>query len=371
MNITINSKKTQTIKTGVRPAPWIAGAALTAVMALSCASPASAQNGTWEQPFFGGIWNTPVNPDAKLVPANLGPLGGLFDDVIFLVKGQETDPTFVIRDADDNNIGFNAYPIHIPANFFPNAGGLTPNNNTAILDPDGHTVREVSPLNRKNEPDPFTGSDGTFTGFLFKGSDGKYNDDLGGAGLEGEHQGSGMSILGGTIRRGELTGEGGVINHAIKIELAYAQLYRDASSQNNNQETLRWPARFVDKAALADGNAGYHGTIPELRAGSLLTLPKDATVESLQINTEPGRRLFYALKTYGAYEVDTYSNDNKTNGGYDANFCFEDGVDSDFSAAYPTLGSLATETGTWHDEVSRMYAALEVVDSNGPGSIGG
>ena len=116
-----------------------------------------------------------------------------------------------------------------------------------------------------------------------------------GSGIRGGHGGSGMSSIGGSIRRGELTSSQ-PIRHALKINL-WAQRYLYYSSSNPG---YRWPSDRADSYAANQ----YKGTNPKLVMGTLLAIPPVVTEKSLDLQTPAGRKLFQALQNYGGYADD-------------------------------------------------------------------
>src|SRR5439155_705464 len=115
-------------------------------------------------------------------------------------------------------------------------------------------------------------------------------EDLYGTGETGSHGGSGLSALGGTVRLGELV-PGGTIRHSLKLNIDSANFYPGFGG-------YRWPAWKSDA-----GGAGYGGSIPEVRMGSLLAPKADFPIDTLE--TEPGKILAAAFRNYGGYIVDT------------------------------------------------------------------
>src|SRR5204863_5207214 len=115
-------------------------------------------------------------------------------------------------------------------------------------------------------------------------------EDLYGTGETGSHGGSGLSALGGTVRLGELV-PGGTIRHALKLNLDSANYYSGFGG-------YRWPAVKSDA-----GGAGYGGSIPEDRMGSLLAVKPDFAIGSLE--SEPGKIVAQAFMDYGGYIVES------------------------------------------------------------------
>src|SRR5207302_312158 len=99
------------------------------------------------------------------------------------------------------------------------------------------------------------------------------------------------SALGGTVRLGELV-PGGTIRHSLKLNLDSANYYSGFGG-------YRWPAVKSDA-----GGAGYGGSIPEDRMGSLLAVKPDFAIGGLE--TEPGKIVARAFMDYGGYVVDSW-----------------------------------------------------------------
>src|SRR2546430_15746037 len=102
-----------------------------------------------------------------------------------------------------------------------------------------------------------------------------------------------LSSMGGTIRRGELV-SGGATRQAMKRN-------RDSFNCYNGSGGSRWPATTADSGY----KDFYTGSIPEVRMGSLLALPKATDVDNMGLETEPAKILARAFQDYGAYIADT------------------------------------------------------------------
>jgi len=111
----------------------------------------------------------------------------------------------------------------------------------------------------------------------------------------GEQLGSRITAVGGTIRNGELLGSE-PIPHMLKIAM-----------DNYTFEDYQWPA------TASDGN-GKKGSFPcgqWLKTGAILAIPPWISEVSLSFETEPGKKIFNALRTYGGIIVDTGSSHHK------------------------------------------------------------
>ena len=83
----------------------------------------------------------------------------------------------------------------------------TPNNAAALLQPDGRTIIQLEPMARCIKGGPVYGYHWP-----------KQDIDIYSQGIAGSHLGSGLSAIGGTIRKGELIGSE-PIRHVLKLEL--------------------------------------------------------------------------------------------------------------------------------------------------------
>jgi hypothetical protein len=229
------------------------------------------------------------------------------------------------------------------------------NNGTAILSADGVTVMQIQPFTRCA-----TGSYATAMATA-------HPVDIRGPGITGTHGGSGLSAIGGTLRLGELRpGQQGP-RHALKIEVFSAQYLYQA---RNRSECARWPAINCDYNAV-----GHYGTWGPgnfnwaMMQGALLAIPAWVDLASLRLETEPARQLAWTLQNYGAYIVD-----DTTVPGYD--IALETGPagskEAEFRAdwGFPFTQKAGQNT-PWVRDFKRLVVALQVVDNNGPASIGG
>ena len=194
------------------------------------------------------------------------------------------------------------------------------------------------------------------TGYPTKGGVDIYDE-----GSYGSHWGSSLSTLGGSIRVGELTGDG-QIHHALKI-MPYAKtdLHFDWEDMG-----FKWPA------TTADGYASdtYGGTNPNVLMGSLLAIDPSATVESLGITTEVGKKLFFALQNYGAYIVDD-SFGPRYNFGGDINISAE--VKKAYGINLWAKASKATDSqnAAYAKDMKALIDNLKVVTNNSKKRVGG
>lgn len=358
----------------------------------------------WLWPFpANSIWNTPLGNSADLVPAGIVPPTGsgdhTGDDPEYLVKVWPNDPwrnvyqltNWVNRTTSTTPASY--FPImQVPDSFWPiNAyQGFEPNNCGAFLQPDGDTIIQVGPCDRKPlQP----GESGTqpqhmaIYGWPYQNRVSLRTEQTGAGwagSAAGDHWGAHLSALGGSIRVGELTSPE-PIRHALKVILwgrRYLHHQRTAgaaleerhaifTSTDTRDHGYRWPATSADQKAGSDvvseqGHA-YYGTNRELVMGSLLAIHRNATPEGLNLQTEVGQKLFYALQNYGAYVVD--------NAGWNSNtLCVQQGVLEEVHAKYgeSLVGYWdASNRGNIVKDMEKLFQNLYVVRDNSSTNIGG
>ena len=297
------------------------------------------------------IWNMPIGSDAELEPAGLKAEKTLGIDPEYFVQTTYNDPiidvytpsSFVTRLPGKHFTG----KLRVP-NTFVIPDNTRQNDCATFVMPDGHSFFQMEPTCR---PIPYSKR---IYGYLYDVQPMSLYE----KGIGGTHYGSGLSAIGGSIRKGELTSDG-EINHAIKFNV-WAHKYLYFSSQIQG---YTWPADRCDGYANKEGNKNkYEGTNPNLLQGSLLTLPRDLTSDQLGIRTEVAKKLFNALQNYGAYIVD-----DTTWSAYA--FAVETGVDEEVQAKYGY--SLRCNEGQFFNEMMRIISKLCVVTNNSPTSIGG
>ncbi|MBC1266499.1 hypothetical protein GNF07_05375 [Trichormus variabilis FSR] len=305
----------------------------------------------WLWPFSTtSIWNMPIGSDAKYIPANIQKAGWFGPDREYFYKLKASDPLRPVYSPGSwtkRCAGTNYMNISLPVPnslIIPDATLTpysTPNNASAFLMPDGKTLVQLEPLARCQKSGPIYGW--------------RYYPDLSlsGQGIGGAHFGSGLSSIGGSIRRGGLANDQ-PIRHAIKFVLWGKKYFYYSSSLPG----YRWPADRADNAAATN----YGGKNPALVQGTLLAIPPSVTESSLQLQTPVGKKLFRALQNYGAYVVD--------DAGWDGHYiAVEKGVPEEFKTKYGY--SFEASSGTFYNDIMKLYQAVYIVDNNSPTSIGG
>jgi hypothetical protein len=311
----------------------------------------------WLWPFSqDSIWNLPIGSDAQYSPANLpkATYASVDNDLLFIIPaGSPLRPLYNPGSWTNRCSGTTTYEsIPIPDDLIvPDAINTetryyTPNNAAALLQPDGRTIMQLEPMARCVKAGPVYGYHHP-----------KPDIDIYGQGIYGSHLGSGLSAIGGTIRKGELIGSE-PIRHVLKIELWEKYLnYAPASPTPG----YRWPADRADSAAPSI----YKGKDPQLVMGSLLAIPPNVTEDSLGLTTPAGKKLFHALQDYGGYQVDATGADNYA-------IAVEQGVEDEFKAAYGyDFSASANSNNPFYEDFMKLFQALNIITNNSPNTVGG
>jgi hypothetical protein len=339
----------------------------------------------WLEPFSpASIWNLPLGNRAKYVTQGYGGTGVLpaedsvTADAELHYKEKASDPSRTlyapgsfIKRCDGTrfqNENPNVTPaLRVPDDFIvPDAVGTpgepgfsSPNNVATFLRPNGYDLFQLEPLARCVVGGPVYGF---------------YNpqnpiQNIFGLGLYGTHFGSGLSGFGGSIRYGELTSNT-PIRHALKLNI-YGRKY--LAYNDDGTRGFRWPADRAD--AYAGGTDGYCSLEPcksnplrGLEMGALLAIPQGITPESLGLKTEPAKKMFYALQTYGTYIVDdsfftthAWSVVDNALGEFQETYGF-DFAQSKFSSG---------PAKDWYDDQMKLITALALIDDSSPATPGG
>jgi Ricin-type beta-trefoil lectin domain len=318
------------------------------------------------QPFASNsIWNMPIGSGAVYRPANLPALPGgstgarvpqVDDEPLVLTPTAPLTPIL----ASPGGWGGNRCvtnpttlaTVPIPSNYVLPSDNK--NQSAAFLAADGRTVVQTQPLARCAAGGPATSYVRT------------PDQDIYGPGVLGSHGGSGMSALGGSIRVGELRPGSEGPRHALKINLyATGELAQCAT----RAECFRWPAVKSDSYAVGWYGANGGNTNTAMRMGALLAIPPSVNIANMGLTTVPGRQIAWTLQNYGAYVVDdTYGPSfalNAENGpGGNTRTQFRSDYGQDFEV-------YASSPNAWSRDIQRIRQALQVVDNNGPSSVGG
>ena len=380
----------------VRPAPALVAGGIKG--ATSCRDP-------HKQPFDAkSIWNTPLGVNAQLKDVGLGSFqtGQYHDDENFVVP-QGTDAVDVINQGwwgptpeparelcplanSSNNychcVQFgmkSGTRLRIPHNW--TTGSQAGNNGATFMLNATHAV-QMQPAYRCKPGSPVLAEWEQWRLSPPTGPRDRYTTSLWGAGTYGAHGGSGLSSLGGQIRRGELNETAPDIQHALSFELfAHMWYYCNPSQRakgvgptSNRSSCFRWPALTADSYAVTKGHElVYGGTNPDLQPGTLLAVPsRSATAISMKLKTVVAKRILKALSTFGAYVVDdaagTYLGEyGKTNINY------EQGVADEVMENYglDLNASPHTQHGVLFNDLTLLFRGMQAVSNNGQSNVGG
>lgn len=295
----------------------------------------------WKQPFAANsIWNTSIGAGASYQPSGINITNPSQHFADFEVESfhftRSYEPS---RDVYAPGNNYWQGSMQIADNLLITRGGNACSN---FLMPDGKTVIQIDITSRP------TVSSNVY-GYMWP------DQSLYGEGRLGAHGGSGLSTIGGSIRKGEFAGSDVYsIRHAIKLNIwSEKYLYYNGASNLG----YRWPADRADGYAAT----WYHGTNPKLVMGSLLAILPSETEASVGVTTLVGKKLFHALQDYGAYVVDDTAADATALS-----------VDQDAWDEFNAMGLTTwTTSGTFHDDLVQLANRLYIVDNNSPSTIGG
>jgi hypothetical protein len=359
------------------------------------------------QPFDShSVWNTPLGTSARLQDVGLGDFqtGQYHDDENFVVpRGSSDELVDVINQgwwgptpaparalcptANKSNtfchcVEFGSRSgtrLSIPYNW--TTGTQAGNNGAAFMLNATHAV-QMQPTFRCKPGSPVLAEWEQWRLSPPTGPVDRYATSLWGPGTYGAHGGSGLSSLGGQIRRGELNETAPDIQHALSLELFAHKWYYCAPSQrakgtgpkSNRSTCFRWPALTADSYAVTKGHElVYGGTNPYLQPGTLLAVPRPSVVSiAARLKTVVGKRILKAASTFGAYVVDDAAGSYLGEYGK-TNINYEQGVAEEVMQNYGLIlgASAHTQQGVLFDDLTLIFRGMQAVSNNGPGSIGG
>lgn len=318
----------------------------------------------FEQPFTSeSIWNMPIGSEARYAKVDIEPAKNTAADVVHVLRMEESDP---LRQVYVPNAWFDKgeprcsgrekidLKLRLPDDYIvPDIGnspyGVTPNSTFAFILPDGKTVLGGSIARCKEGGAAYMPPH-----FRWPNNVEKAKGNLYGNGLDGRgHGATQLSSFGGLLREGELTNNA-PIRHTLKMMLwGKKLLYYDAET-----EGYRWPAKSADKYAPST----YSGTKKPLRMGSLLAIPPEVERSDLGLETKAARKVFQALKDYGAYVTEDTNWDAQA-------ITISEPAYLEFERVY---GYTLEDNGTpWARDLDKLVSVLHVVDNNYPKRIGG
>jgi hypothetical protein len=173
------------------------------------------------------------------------------------------------------------------------------------------------------------------------------------------------------------------MRHALKLNVFAAEaLYNcspptDPNLPDQARDCHRWPAQTADSGSLDRYGSLTNNQNVEMKMGALLAIPASVDLNSLGLQTEPGKQIAWTLQNYGGYIVDDtgapgffFSTEYSPAGRKTDEFQLDYGygfqqkiIDA---SRYPSLPG-----SRWLQDMQQIIRALNVVSNNGPTSIGG
>lgn len=338
---------------------FLSAVCLVSLGASSLLQTAQAARDPWAWPFASdSIWNTPIGDAANYVDSGLRDATFATTDHEYLIRLMEKDPVTNLEFPGGGSLWFFS-TMKVPYYFYSPSWVGGSNYCASFLQTDGRRLIEFQPTTRSSY-----GS--SMQGYVIGHSDDNTDNSLFGNGRKGSHFGSSMSTLGGSIRLGELTGSQ-PIRHVLKLILSERFMHSGTlAGEGGTGQGWRWPAYTADGYVAT----GYTSSNTQMGMGTLLAIPKGITdPASLGITTAVGRKMFYALRNYGAYIVDTCGVWSQ-NDDFPQQVPVEKGVAEEVQDFYGTSLTGGFENPIPAD-INRLVKALKVVANNSPANKGG
>ncbi|HVE45823.1 MAG TPA: hypothetical protein VNA57_03620 [Acidimicrobiales bacterium] len=350
---------------------------ISGLVGLSLSPTAAAADPTARNPYAwpfssDSIWNMPVGSGATFADPNFfQPPNGY---------GTDSNPIVMAPSSPLRPVHTHAWParchqsgdassgvsLPIPDDYVVAPGdgsweGKMPNLAGGALLADGRTIREFNYLSRCDAGGPASLTGDGLRSTLDLYGNGRPSSFFGG------HGGSGLSGVGGSIRRGELTGVA-PIRHVTKLTVDMSRW----GTREADRNAYQWPAYAADSNNTGQNyGVNARGYTPILKMGSLLSIPGWVDINSLGLETGPARKLAEAWQNYGSYVVDNSGFDT----GWGQNLLnVEHGVKAEMAAAginMSTYSNSGWSDTAWNRDMNRLFDQLHHVTNNGPGSIGG
>ncbi|KAF0174438.1 MAG: hypothetical protein FD161_3578 [Limisphaerales bacterium] len=286
------------------------------------------------------VWNTPIGSGAQF--ATVQPGGMDLATGVMVVNASLSHPVLYASASDPvGNLHVPGMSVPFATAPLPAALGTTPGGRHVFLVlPDGMTVLEIHSPRR-------TGADVRANSIV--------RADLRGPGVPPAYHsatGSGLSPLGGSIRRGELKAG---IPHVIG---AVAPL--EAVTLKADGTAHVWPA---DGSAAGDANAAAQmARAGNVHVGSLLAIPPGVDIAKFAAPGTPAHAIARAMQDYGVLVKDTFDGtyfaEWQREGAPHLIFCIEDLFNGDAPR------DLARQ-------LAPALRELRVVANHGPNSLGG
>ncbi len=285
-------------------------------------------------------WNTPIGSGAKFVPVE----SEAFDfakNGAALLPARMDRPVYVAQSGDPlvsvaMRYGFDELTkLHLPASALADSRRLV--NCTVIDAPTGVAVELIQ-----------ASRDADGVSALLS-----YTSDLRGEGIppaQVGHTWSGMPLVAGVIRDGELAGG---IRHALAAMVLHTGLSRGGA----DGQPFVWPSRHMPVETKLIAHMAATGNV---HFGTLLAIPAGVDIAKLGVGTSgPAFEVARALQDYGAYVTHSYAPAPTPDGWVQPHFeFFADGVaDEELRSLMPLISKLAPH--------------LKVVANNSPENPGG
>lgn len=325
----------------------------------------------YRRPFSStSIWNLPLGRSADYRPLHLTPpltgYGLVLSTFLF-------DPTAPYRRLIDRGYWWpwrtgdavvgrdTGHRVRVPDRWIlpPPPPSAREDRPAAALQEDGR-AREFQYVVRPNAGSDVSVYEGVRAAYDLRG------DGLTPKGWSGAHGGSGLTTIGGTLRRGELSGPE-PIRHTLALTMNLTKWGTRQSEGVSNG--FRWPALWADADYDRPGTGVGYASLgmsgrPGLGEGSLLALTPEFNLSTSEFETREARKLAWTFQNYGAYVVDNAGG----TGTYDVHrLNVEDGVDQES----PVIDTGETTDTPFGRDMTKIFTHLAVVQDNSADTPGG
>lgn len=306
----------------------------------------------YQWPFsWDSFWNMPLASTATYTPVTITDNGTYEDASSQTYNDTNTsDPVKTLTNARLASGSTGPVQVHVDPSMTANGQWNTCSSWLSSADSDTVYQGQTTQLTAGGNPSFGGTADNTWPTVSIKG--------IGQAGCMG---GSGLSGLGGTLTKADVTGTS-PITHALKVALDGFVNYSTANGGH------RWPALNADGGYNQSGNGNFYGgSDPNMVEGTLLALPP--TISPSSFSNPLVQKIAQAAQDYGVYTVDTTATDRFAFSTFITNY----DATSSFDTAACTTGCThpSSNQSIYASQLDTLLKDLAAVTNNTQATPGG